>query len=87
MSHSNVPDISDTLALSLHISFSPLALDFAFLQRANILKEVQIMRGLTHPSIVRLFDFTESREHYFLTLEYVIIIPRLPRVALIVIAD
>lgn len=38
-------------------------------ERANILKEVQIMRGLTHPSIVRLFDFTESREHYFLTLE------------------
>ncbi|GJN91494.1 hypothetical protein Rhopal_004517-T1 [Rhodotorula paludigena] len=38
-------------------------------QRANILKEVQIMRGLNHPGIVRLLNFTESREHYFLTLE------------------
>ncbi|NXD32492.1 SRK1 kinase, partial [Spelaeornis formosus] len=37
--------------------------------RANILKEVQIMRGLNHPGIVRLLNFTESREHYFLTLE------------------
>ncbi|GAA5899140.1 hypothetical protein JCM5296_005754 [Sporobolomyces johnsonii] len=38
-------------------------------ERANILKEVQIMRGLNHPSIVRLLGFEESREHYFLTLE------------------
>lgn len=38
-------------------------------QRANILKEVAIMQGLNHPSIVRLLNFTESREHYFLTLE------------------
>ncbi|GAA6049515.1 hypothetical protein JCM3770_000825 [Rhodotorula araucariae] len=38
-------------------------------ERANILKEVQIMRGLNHPSIVRLLNFTESREHYYLTLE------------------
>ncbi|GAA5909162.1 hypothetical protein JCM8208_003393 [Rhodotorula glutinis] len=38
-------------------------------ERANILKEVQIMRGLNHPGIVRLLNFTESREHYYLTLE------------------
>lgn len=44
---------------------------FHILQRANILKEVQIMRGLNHPSIVRLLNFTESRDHYFLTLEWV----------------
>lgn len=40
------------------------------------------MRGLTHPSIVRLFDFTESREHYFLTLEYVILLLIHPSISL-----
>ncbi|KZT20761.1 Pkinase-domain-containing protein [Neolentinus lepideus HHB14362 ss-1] len=38
-------------------------------ERANILKEVQIMRGLNHPSIVKLISFSESPEHYFLVLE------------------
>jgi len=38
-------------------------------QRANILKEVQIMRGTNHPSIVKLISFSESDEHYFLVLE------------------
>ncbi|KII95335.1 hypothetical protein PLICRDRAFT_169999 [Plicaturopsis crispa FD-325 SS-3] len=38
-------------------------------ERANILKEVQIMRGTSHPSIVRLISFSESPEHYFLVLE------------------
>ncbi|KWU46715.1 Pkinase-domain-containing protein, partial [Rhodotorula sp. JG-1b] len=38
-------------------------------ERANILKEVQIMRGLNHPGIVRLLNFTESSNHYYLTLE------------------
>ncbi|KAJ7507580.1 kinase-like domain-containing protein [Mycena galericulata] len=38
-------------------------------ERANILKEVQIMRGTNHPSIVRLISFSESEEHYFLVLE------------------
>ncbi|TFY72111.1 hypothetical protein EVG20_g887 [Dentipellis fragilis] len=38
-------------------------------QRANILKEVQIMRGTSHPSIVKLLSFSESPEHYFLVLE------------------
>ncbi|KAF9076358.1 kinase-like domain-containing protein [Rhodocollybia butyracea] len=38
-------------------------------QRANILKEVQIMRGTNHPSIVKLTSFSESPEHYFLVLE------------------
>ncbi|CAL1702150.1 unnamed protein product [Somion occarium] len=38
-------------------------------QRANILKEVQIMRGTNHPSIIKLISFSESQEHYFLVLE------------------
>jgi len=38
-------------------------------QRANILKEVQIMRGIDHPGIVKLVSFFESDEHYFLILE------------------
>ncbi|KAJ3853005.1 kinase-like domain-containing protein [Lentinula lateritia] len=38
-------------------------------ERTNILKEVQIMRGTHHPSIVKLISFSESQEHYFLVLE------------------
>ncbi|KAG0203274.1 hypothetical protein BGX33_009214 [Mortierella sp. NVP41] len=38
-------------------------------QRANILKEVQIMRQLKHQGIVELYEFSESNEHYFLVLE------------------
>ncbi|KAH8118335.1 Pkinase-domain-containing protein [Phellopilus nigrolimitatus] len=38
-------------------------------ERANILKEVQIMRGINHPSVVKLLQFFESEEHYFLILE------------------
>ncbi|KAH9048990.1 Pkinase-domain-containing protein [Lactarius hengduanensis] len=38
-------------------------------ERANILKEVQIMRGTNHPSIVKLLSFSESTDHFFLVLE------------------
>ncbi|KAG0054709.1 hypothetical protein BGZ83_010604 [Gryganskiella cystojenkinii] len=38
-------------------------------ERANILKEVQIMRQLKHPGIVELHEFSESDEHYYLVLE------------------
>lgn len=39
------------------------------LTNAIICIEVQIMRGLSHPSIVKLQNFAESPEHYFLILE------------------
>ncbi|KAI9268445.1 kinase-like domain-containing protein [Helicostylum pulchrum] len=38
-------------------------------ERANIIKEVQIMRNVRHANIVQLIHYTESNENYFLTLD------------------
>ncbi|KAK4231096.1 kinase-like domain-containing protein [Podospora fimiseda] len=51
----------------LHPDFKPKAPKAA--ERANILKEVQIMRQLDHPNIVKLIDFTESKQYYYIVLE------------------
>ncbi|ORX51691.1 Pkinase-domain-containing protein [Hesseltinella vesiculosa] len=38
-------------------------------ERANIMKEVQIMRGVNHPNIVKLVDCSESKDYYYMVLE------------------
>jgi len=35
----------------------------------DVSSEVQIMRGTDHPSIVKLYAFSESAEYYYLILE------------------
>ncbi|KAK4116813.1 Pkinase-domain-containing protein [Canariomyces notabilis] len=51
----------------LHPDFKPKAQKAA--ERANILKEVQIMRQIDHPNIIKLIDFSESRHYYYIILE------------------
>ncbi|KAL1915031.1 uncharacterized protein VTP21DRAFT_7736 [Calcarisporiella thermophila] len=38
-------------------------------EHADIYKEVQIMRKMNHPSIIKLLDFSESADYYYMILE------------------
>ncbi|KAG1467843.1 hypothetical protein G6F56_004183 [Rhizopus delemar] len=38
-------------------------------QKSSVRKEIQIMRALDHPSIIKLLDFIETKDHFFLILE------------------
>ncbi|KAK4132014.1 Pkinase-domain-containing protein [Trichocladium antarcticum] len=51
----------------LHPDFKPKVPKAA--ERANILKEVQIMRQIDHPNVIKLIDFSESRQYYYIILE------------------
>ncbi|KAK3382615.1 Pkinase-domain-containing protein [Lasiosphaeria ovina] len=51
----------------LHPDFKPKAPKAA--ERANILKEVQIMRQIDHPNVIKLVDFAESKQYYYIILE------------------
>lgn len=37
----------------------------------HLLREVNIMKLCKHPHIVRCYDFTETKEHYYIVMEYV----------------
>ncbi|KAL7332721.1 Protein kinase [Mucor circinelloides] len=39
------------------------------IQKASVLKEVQIMRTLNHPSIIKMLAFIETKDYFFLVLE------------------
>ncbi|OAA62875.1 calcium calmodulin-dependent protein kinase [Niveomyces insectorum RCEF 264] len=51
----------------IHPNFKPKVPRAA--ERANILKEVTIMRKLDHPNIVRLLEFSEAKQYYYIVLE------------------
>ncbi|POS83742.1 hypothetical protein EPUL_005319, partial [Erysiphe pulchra] len=38
-------------------------------ERANIMKEIAIMRGLDHPNIIKLIKYSESEQYYYIILE------------------
>ena len=63
--HSHFPSMLLLIRCHTHMSIT----DVIVLQRANILKEVQIMRQLDHPNVTSLVDFSESKQYYYIILE------------------
>ncbi|KAL8296395.1 hypothetical protein RB597_005805 [Gaeumannomyces tritici] len=39
------------------------------MQQANIMKKVQIMRQIDHPNIIKLINFAESKQYYYIIFE------------------
>ncbi|CAM1504407.1 Fc.00g019980.m01.CDS01 [Cosmosporella sp. VM-42] len=67
---SNVYRARDTTGASGEVAIKVVRkYEMNSMQRSNILKEVQIMRQLDHPNVIKLVEFAESRQYYYIVLE------------------
>lgn len=41
------------------------------IKKKNLLREIEILRKLEHPHIIKLFETVDSKKHYHLVLEYI----------------
>lgn len=44
--------------------------NFESKDRENFYNEVQLLKSMDHPNIMKIFEFYEDRTHYFLVTEY-----------------